>query len=418
MASNLEKTPKKVNQIASYTQNTPRKAKQSDKYMNYFEFLHEKEINGVKKLFYNCTVCSVTVNGTKKHNLFIHIQHVHHELYNEIIYAETTPLEVQRLELLQNIVEMVALNGNPFTLIHQSGFQSILRKDLAKLDAGGFGLSLSHPNFPEVKAHMHCMAVKVRDKMKEEFRGRALSLLVDIVTKNHRSILGLSVQLLIDGKHIVRSIGMIELHQSHTAEYLADVLCTRLNLFDIHIEQIFTITTDNAANVQKMIRDVDTILKKNISENLRSNHLPQIKQTDDEISELLADESDMTDDEALLAIFNDAVPEMHQNLLSTMCEQITLRAPNILWTVESIRCAAHKAQLAIKDAIQKLDQNHRNVIDLTRRVAKILRSERVRNEMRAIELLYNVPGLDVETRWGYLHLMVRYKLFSWAHSDC
>lgn len=195
-------------------------------------------------------------------------------------------------------------------------------------------------------------------------------------------------------------------------------LCTRLNLYEIHLKQIFTITTDNAANVQKMIRDVDTILQEKISDgqNLPLSHLPQITQTDDEISELLANENDMTDEEALLAIFNDAIPEMHQNWLATMCEQMKMRAPNVLWTVDSIRCAAHKAQLAIKDAIQKLNGNHRNVIDLTRRVAKLLRSERVKNEMRAMELQYNVPKLDIETRWGFLHLMVRYQILQ-IHSQ-
>lgn len=343
-------------------------------------------------------------------NLISHIQHKHHELYIEINDGKNTPMQVQRLELLQNLVEMVALNGRPFTIIHDSGFQSIIRKELEKLDAAGFGLSLSNANFPEVKGHMHKMAVKCRDKMKEEFRGRALSLLADIATKNHRSIFGFSVQLLIDGKHKVRSIGTIELHQSHTGIYLADVLCTRLTMYEIHLKQILTITTDNGANVLKMIRDVDKILQTKVSvvENLALSHLPQITETDDdEISKLLAEENDMTDADALLAIFNDSIPEMHQNLLSAMREQMAIRGLNVLWNVEGVRCSAHTAQLAIKNSVQRLDQNHRNTIDLIRRVAKILRSERVRNEMRTINIQYRIPRIDIETRWGYLHVMVR-----------
>lgn len=410
MASYLQKTPTKDKTITSCTQKTPQKVKQFDLYMKHFEFLkEEEEVDGTKKKWYKCNICNLPKNGTKRYNLLSHIQRMHEELYDGIIDAKKTSLQVQRLELLQNLVEMVALNGRPFTIIHDSGFQAIIRETLEKLDAGGFGLSLSHPNFPEVKKHMHEMAAKVRDKLKEEFRGRALSLLGDIVTKNQRSIFGFSVQMIIDGEHKVRSIGMIELHHSHTAVYLADVLCTRLNLYEINLKQIFTITTDNAANVQKMIRDVDTILKKKITvvESLSLNHLPEFTQTDKEISELLANEEDMTDEERLVAVFKEAVPEMYQNLLSNMCEQMTIRAPNVLWTVESIKCAAHKAQLAIKDSIQKLSQNHRNVIALTRQVAKILRTERVRNEMRAIEIQYNVPRMDIETRWGYLYLMVR-----------
>lgn len=410
MASSLEKTPKKEKQFMSHTQKTPQKVKQCDLYMKHFEFLSEDEVEDTKKIFYKCNFCSKTINGTKSYNLLSHIQHVHKGLYGNIIEGKNTPLEVQRLELLQNLVEIVTVNGRPFKIIHDSGFMAIIRDVLEKLDAAGYGLSLSHPNFPEVKQHMHEMAIKVREKMKEEFRGRALSLLADIVTKNHRSIFGFSVQLIIDGIHKIRSIGMIELHESHTATYLADVLCTRLNVYDINLKQIFTITTDNAANVQKMIRDVDTILKKKITvaENLPLSHLPQCTETDDEISQLLSNEEDLTDEEAILAVFNEAVPDIFQNLLPNVCERMQTEAPNVLWTVESVKCAAHTAQLGIKDGIQKLSQNNRNVIALTRRVVKILRTERVRNEMRATQLQYNVPRVDIETRWGYLYLMVSY----------
>lgn len=412
MASSPQKTPKKQKITSSRKPKTPQKVKECEEYVKYFEFSHEAEVEGVKKLFYQCKICTLKRNGTKLTNLRSHIEHMHVPLFNEINDLKTKPLQVQRLELLQNLVEMVALNGRPFTIIHDSGFQAIIREKLEKLNAGGCGLSLSHNNFAEVKKHMHVMAAKVRDKLKEEFRGRALSLLADIVTKNHRSIFGFSVQLIINGEHKIRSIGMIELHESHTAVHLADVLCTRLNLYEIDLKQIFTITTDNAANVQKMIRDVDTILKKKIDvvENIPLTRLPQFTQTDEEISELLAIEEEMTDEDMLMALFNQAIPEMFENQLSSMCEQMKDRAPNVVWTVESVRCAAHKAQLGVKDSVQKLAPSYRNVIALTRRVAKILRTERVRNEMRAIELQYNVPTMDIETRWGYLHLMVRNKL--------
>lgn len=408
---NTPGTPNKRRKVASRTPKTPQKQSQYEEqyYMQYFEFSSEEGEGKNKKTFYKCKICSLPKNGTKRDNLRAHLAHLHSEF---IVDAKSKSLKVKRLELLQNLVEIVAVNGRPFTYIHDSGFQAVIREDLAKLKAGGFGLSLSNANFPEVKNHLHQMASKVRDKMKDEVRGRALSLLADIVTKNDRSIFGFSMQFIIDGEHKVRSIGMIELKQRHTAVYLADVLCTRLALYEISLQQIFTMTTDNAANVQKMIRDVDTILKKKVSvaENLALRHLPQSTQTDHEISELLAEEceEDKTDEESIMDVLKDAIPEMYENLLSRMCEQVTERAPNVLWTVESVRCAAHKAQLAIKGAINKLGRNHRNVIALTRRVAKVLRTERVRNEMRAIDLQYNVPRMDIETRWGYLHLMVRY----------
>lgn len=411
MASSPKTTPKKEKPSAKrhpFTPQTPRKKGLYDEYMKYFEFHSEEEVQDTIKKLYTCQICLRQRNGTKSSNLLSHLQHMHADVYKQIIDAQETPPEVLRLELLQNLVEIVALNGRPFTYIHDSGFQAIIRKTLEKLNAAGCGLSLSHENFPEVKKHLNEMGTKVRDKMKEEFRGRPLSLLADIVTKNSRSIFGFSVQLLIDGKHKVRSIGMIELHHRHTAVYLAEVLCTRLDLYEINLKQIFTITTDNAANVQKMIRDVDSILKKKISvvENLPLGHLPQTIQTDDEISQFLASEDMATDDEAIMLVFSEAIPDMFNNLLAEMSEKVTSITPNVFWTVESIKCAAHKAQLAIKDAVKNLDQSHRNVIALARQVAKTLRLEGVRNEMRNIGLQYDIPRMEIETRWGYLYLMV------------
>ena len=107
-------------------------------------------------------------------------------------------------------------------------------------------------------------SIFAREKIPTEVKNRVLSLMVDIVTKRGRSILGFSVQYVLNGKHTVRSIGMIELYESHTGVYLADVIVKRLKEFCIELHQVITITTDNGANVLKMIRDLECHLHKAI----------------------------------------------------------------------------------------------------------------------------------------------------------
>lgn len=75
--------------------------------------------------------------------------------------------------------------------------------------------------------------------------------MVDIGTKNKRSVLGMSVQLIINGKLVIRSIGMIELKKSHTGKYLSELIIKRLNDYHIEKRQILTITTDNGKNIKK-----------------------------------------------------------------------------------------------------------------------------------------------------------------------
>lgn len=58
----------------------------SEKALTFFEFLEEKEINGVLKKFYKCKLnkCVAQVNGSNPHNLVSHLMHVHREQYDEI----------------------------------------------------------------------------------------------------------------------------------------------------------------------------------------------------------------------------------------------------------------------------------------------------------------------------------------------
>lgn len=397
--------------MAFQSNQTPLKNTITDKCKMHFEFVGKEKVKERDVDFYICKICSTKLNGTTAFNLVRHVKKVHSNLYNEIVGQKSTPIQLERLQLLQNIVEIIALNGRPFTIIHDSGFQAIIQKDLEKLQAAGCGLSLSHPNFPEVKKHLRDMATGVRIKIKEEVSGRPLSLLVDIVTKNNRSIFGMSVQFMMNGELKVRSIGMIELMQSHNAEYLSKIVCDRLHVFEIHLKQVFTITTDNGSNVLKMVKDVEAILKKKVEavEHVPFECLPAI---DDQISNFLAGEDDMTDEQAISSIFDEAMSTKHQNLLTAVCEKLKDNGENVSWDIHGIKCAAHIAQLAIKNSIENLDEKHCNVINLCRRVAKTLRLKRVRNQMNAMGIQYKTPRIEVDTRWGTLYLMVRKKFIN------
>lgn len=260
--------------MASQKKQNPHTKSVTDKFMMHFKFSGQGKVNGIDIDFYTCLICSHNLNAKKKYNLVQHIKNVHQSVYDDIVGERSLPIKLERLKLVQNLVELVTLNGRPFTYLHDSGFQAIIQKDLDKFYDAGCNLNLSNPNFPETKGHMHGMSEKVRIKIKEEVSNRPLSLLVDIVTKNRRSIFGMSIQFICNGQLKVRSIGMIELTESHTAKYLSKVLCRRLEAFELDLKQIISITTDNGSNVLKMVRDVETILKEKIDvdENVSLRH--------------------------------------------------------------------------------------------------------------------------------------------------
>lgn len=128
-----------------------------------------------------------------------------------------------------------------------------------------------------------------------------------------------------------------------------------------------------------------------------------------EISAILVGNNMITDDEALDMLFDDEIENFHENeeIVHEATRQFTeSRGIEFLYEITNMHCAAHTLQLAIKDALQLLHENHRNVIDLCRRVARVLRTKSVFNIIKQNGIQFNIPCLDVETRWCSTYLMV------------
>lgn len=392
--------------------------------LKYFEF--EKTLtDGHKneKHYYKCQFCKELKNGTKNANLAGHLKTCNPFVFSEISRGENDPIDVKRLKLIQNLTEIVTVNGRPFTSLSDSGFMAILRKELDELRAAGCPLNLSEGNFPEIKDYLTNTAEKVRAKIKKEVKGKTLGLLCDIVTKNHRSLLGVSVQYMFDGQPRVRSIGIVELHQSHTGLYLAEKVIEILTEYDIETMQVISITTDNGSNVLKMVHDVEHLQainqqKSHVEQNVAECDPPAEGESsadsstlsDAEIAAVLAQPESVTDvDDAIDELFDSVESTANQNLLSDLCEEMRKKDVNALWDITGVNCVAHTLQLAIKDAMKKIAKKHKNVIELCRKVTKILRVKSTMNEANNAGVKYNWPHLENDTRWCSLFMMVCFR---------
>lgn len=404
-----------------------KKINKTEKSREYFTFSHEE--NG--KTFYQCKVCEKNVNATKAANLTSHLKS-HPDEYAAVCFDDLT-IEHKRLNLLLNCVELVSVNGRAFKCLNDSAVHKMNAEILSELKTAGRPLDLTNPHLYEVKNELKKIAEEIRGKIAKEVKNRALSLLVDIVTKRGRSILGVSLQYIINKNVKIRSVAMIELKESHTGIYLADLIIERLKLFDIDLKQIITITTDNGSNVLKMVRDMETHLHSAVEECRQSttpsasmqnqnNHLLRDigndEAVDREIDDIVSAEVELTDDQAIDLILlqidgDDSVPnefdlEANQNLLDVMQSNMENDyGLDVLWDVTGINCIVHTLQLVIKDAIKALGKAARNLISLARCAVKYLRLTTTEHELRAAGVDYNRPRIDVVTRWGSLYQMVK-----------
>lgn len=385
----------------------------------YFERIEQNsdESEPKRKKTHKCRLCSDELNGTKEWNLAKHISSVHQDVFLDISSGVKEPIAVTRLKLLQNCLEIVAINGRPFSCLHDSGFQAAIQKTLEELRIKNQSLNLSEQNLTVVKEHLRKTANAVRNKIRDEVKGKILSLLIDAVTKNHRSILGVSIQYALGADLKVRSIGFIELVESHTGLYLAEVVIKRLEQYGIQLKQVFTVTTDNGSNVLKMVRDLDDELQCRIDKS--KLHLEELQETNQEdidiedeeqidtaIDNLLAKAREITDDEAFELVMNQVENQNDRTMLNAMLLEMGNCGADFLWDITGINCAVHTLQLFIKDGLKNLTDAHKNVIELSRNVCKMLRLHSTRNEMAGLGVEYRLPRLETKTRWGSMYLMV------------
>lgn len=391
------------------------------------KFFEQIEFNsGAKPKTHICNLCNELCNGLNKWNLASHLSHCHPKEYAEI-NSERGSLALQRLKLLHNCTEIVTVNGRAFSCLHDSGFQGAIRNILDELRAAKIPLNLSDNNLTVIKDQIIKSSTKIREKIQSEVRGRPLSLLVDIVTKHKRSILGVSIQYNFNGNLRVRSIGFIELWDRHTGKYLAEVIINRLDKFGIKLKQIFTITTDNGKNVLKLVRDMSEYLQtisiteqqqtpqkqsnQNQSNPIQSNqNQVQINRNDEEqtdaaIADFLTDVKDLTDEEALDLVM-DEVSLDHETLLEAMVQEISDIGVDIEWDITGVNCAAHTLQLGVKDSLTALSLSHTNVLLLSREVCKFLNNRTTVTDLKIRGIEYSLPRIETKTRWSSMYLMV------------
>lgn len=230
--------------------------------------------------------------------------------------------------------------------------------------------------------------------------------MLDIATKNRKSVLGISVQFLHDDKIAIRTLGHIVLTKSHKAKYIVDMLVKCLNEFTVQIDHVVTITTDNAANMIAMIHNFDEYLQIDyfdgaveVQEN--DDAIPTFNHdgplNDDEIEQVLQAAGDR---EALSSILDDQenFDELFQEVIGELSKNTRF--------VTTVRCGGHTIQLLTRDGLKK--SGFKSILTLCQYVVKKLRLDSFKEKAEEANIKYKHPRLNAATRWDSDLYMVRY----------
>lgn len=150
-----------------------------------------------------------------------------------------------------------------------------------------------------VASHIQNFAAKIKEKMKKEFVGKRLSLTLDEYTtmKNQR-LMNVNVH---ENEHF-RNLGMVRIHGSLDADMARQLVQTKLTEFGISFDQLVCATTDGAAIMVKLGKNLPCLHQQCLAHGL---HLAvcdviyaKTSKPDpvDELSEIEVDSNERDDD--------------------------------------------------------------------------------------------------------------------------
>lgn len=273
--------------------------------------------------YFECTLCNRDVNCNNDGNIVPHLRNKHRQEY--LLHVADKPKEntlISRLKFIHSCVEIVTINGRTFSTLSSSGFIRSHEDKLNQLKQAGCPVNLADENLREIKEKIHSIASTVREKIRDELKGRVLSLMIDGVTRNHKSLLGISVQYVANGKIKTTPIAVTELVESHTAKYLSSVIQKQLECYGIDLRAILNVTSDNASNMIATTKELEKELNEIVSRDeydVEDRVDPDATSDDDDIEariETIIAHDDETDDNALDIIFNES--QSYEALLNSV----------------------------------------------------------------------------------------------------
>lgn len=127
--------------------------------------------------------CNTKISRWQKYYFKRHFDKKHPTLLRELfpdIVTDEIKYEIDASVLMFSAVELVTLNGMPFSLLDAPAFRNILSEQIKELETHGYKVTINRHMIGE---KVEEMADQIRDQICAELKNKMLSLMFDICTK-------------------------------------------------------------------------------------------------------------------------------------------------------------------------------------------------------------------------------------------
>lgn len=363
----------------------------------------EKKVEGENVKFV-CQVNKCAKEFSSKSSAIRHLKSVHEAIGKEVMESKIIKNSVDKLkqielrvkvdvtEIIDACLELIAFHSLPLCVIESEAFKKLLKPYIIALGAKGIKLTVT----PEkMKEKIASTASKIKDYITAETRDKMIGLMIDIASRYNRSVLGVNLIFVFNGKTIIRTIGMHTLKASQSAKDICEVIQKNFDDFSIDIKQVNVLTTDNGKNMLKTAKLLNLIAQQSdkiIHENalLEFEQLLNLNNSDEEIDDDIFDE------------------QYYDDLLQNIAKELRILAGFETY-IYSVPCAAHGIHLIVTKAI-KVCSNVETFLQRIRELSKKLRTPTYRNLLKTAG--FNIPIIDVVTRWNSTYNMVNHQIYN------
>ncbi|XP_050529688.1 uncharacterized protein LOC126899142 [Daktulosphaira vitifoliae] len=291
---------------------------------------------------------------------------------------------------------MITLNGRPFKSIEDSGFRKVADPLFKAINF--------IPNAEMIRENLIARAIYIRQLISNEIKDNFFCLKIDSATRHDRNILGINVQYIKNSKIVIRTLAITEIDSSKSVD-LKNIVLNVLERYNLKTEKIFSITTDNGANMLKTV----TLLKYmecdvEINNQFLIDNESIEKDHDDVVVEEEEEEDDEYEEEEENGSENSVEDDDYNDVLNIVNDDLNIidyiiGGTNIL---SGMRCAAHTLQLSILDVLK--NNCILKILSKARSIVKILRRPNMQTSLKNLKT--KKPPIDCFTRWGSTFNMI------------
>lgn len=370
-------------------------------FKEYFDYSTES-----KKTTCKVIGCNRQYSGYRTSNLWRHLETAHSDIYQKLLPQRQVRKKSKHenfvLDMRKALVELCSVNGRPLAIVEDSGIVQILRiacnaagdnlSDFRKINVTGLFTR------EQVKMDIETANSFIQNQIRSEVKNILVSLMVDIRSKRGKSILGMQIQYIKNDQIKIRTVGMVRMLKPHTGAYIAELIEKKLKEYSISLDQIYSLTTDNGANMLKAVSLVGKDVRDTLTALMESDEMDDEQPIDtaefETLAFIIADETNDNGNSSRIILNEEALNE---------ATGIMLSGNSTIETTMGLNCGAHTLQLEIFASI-KLWDNETGLLNKCRAIMVKIKNQNILDILVSRNL--NLPITDCNPRWWTFHLMV------------